>query len=144
MSFSTPLALAQGEIYKCPDASGRQTYTNIQRDTVGKNFSVVSREVSVVPALPAARPTQAKASGGMQSASLGRAESRRKILESELENEEKLLGSAKAKLAEQESVRHGDERNYAKVQERLKSYQETVELHQKNVDQLRREISSAR
>jgi hypothetical protein len=133
-----PLAHAQGEIYKCPDPSGRPTYTNVKRDTAGKNCTMVSREVSVVPALPVARSLQAKAS------TLSRSESRRKILETELESELKLLSDAKQKLAEQEGVRDGGERNYARVLDRLRPYLETVDLHEKNIEQLRRELAAFR
>jgi Domain of unknown function (DUF4124) len=136
----TGLAQAQGEIYKCPDASGRPTYTNVKRETAGKNCTMVSREVSVVPAIPVARPIPAKAAGAL----LSRDESRRKILENELESEQKLLSDARQRLAQQEGVRTGDERNYVRVQERLKPYQETVELHQKNIEQLQRELGNYR
>jgi uncharacterized protein DUF4124 len=136
----TGLAQAQGEIYKCPDAAGRPTYTNVKRDTAGKNCTMVSREVSVVPAIPVARPMQARAAGP----ALSRDESRRKILQNELESEQKLLSDARQKLAEQEGVRLGDERNYVRVQERLKPYQDTVELHQKNIEQLQRELGNYR
>jgi uncharacterized protein DUF4124 len=134
------LVQAQGEIYKCPDASGRPTYTNVKRETAGKNCTMVSREVSVVPAIPVARPIPAKAAGPL----LSRDESRRKILENELESEQKLLSDARQKLADQEGVRTGDERNYVRVQERLKPYQEIVELHQKNIEQLQRELGNYR
>jgi hypothetical protein len=133
-------AQAQGEIYKCPDAAGRPTYTNVKRDTAGKNCTMVSREVSVVPAIPIVRSVQAKASGP----TLSRDESRRKILENELESEQKLLSNAKQALAEQAGTRNGDERNYVRVQERLKPYQETVDLHQKNIEQLQRELVNYR
>jgi len=73
-----------------------------------------------------------------------RDESRRKILENELQSEQKLLSDAKQKLAEQEGTRGGEERNYVRVQERLKPYQDTVELHQKNIEQLQRELGNAR
>ena len=134
-----PFCLAQGEIFKCPDPSGRPTYTNVRRDTVGKNCTMVSREVSVVPSIPAARTVQAKA--GENGA---RGDSRRKILENELESEQKLLSDAKQKLAEQEGVRNGSERNFVRVQDRLKPYQETVDLHQKNIEQLQRELAISR
>jgi Domain of unknown function (DUF4124) len=134
------LAQAQGEIYKCPDATGRPTYTNVKRDTAGKNCTMVSREVSVVPAIPIVRSVQAKASGP----TLSRDESRRKILENELESEQKLLTDAKQALSEQAGTRNGDERNYVRVQERLKPYQETVDLHQKNIEQLQRELVNYR
>jgi hypothetical protein len=135
-----PFGFAQGEIYKCPDGGGRPTYTNVKRDTTGKNCTLVSREVSVVPAQPAT--PRAAGAGVKPENPAARAEGRRKILESELENEEKALAGAKQKLTEQEGIRNGDERNYARVQDRLKPFQDTVEQHQKNIDQLRRELSN--
>lgn len=127
---------ALAEVYKCPDASGRPTYTNVKRDTVGKNCTVVSKEVQVVPAQVPAREKSPVA--------VDRNQNRRKILESELQNEQQLLTDARQKLAEQESVRTGDERNYARVQERLKPYQDAVEQHSKNIDQLRDELGRLR
>ena len=52
--------------------------------------------------------------------------------------------SPQAALAEQESIRSGDERNYARVLERLKPYQDEVGRHQKNVDALRAELNQLR
>jgi hypothetical protein len=69
---------------------------------------------------------------------------RRKILESELQNERQLLSDAQQKLTEQEGIRQGDERNYARVQERLKPFQEAVDLHTKNIEQLRGELGRLR
>lgn len=138
LALALPFGHAQSQVYKCPDASGRPTYTNIKRDTVGKNCTVVSKEVQVMPAQP---PSY----GGSKSpAAVDRNESRRKILESELQNEQQLLADARAKLTEQESIRSGDERNYARVQERLKPYQEAVDLHTKNIEQLRGELGRLR
>ena len=47
-----------------------------------------------------------------------------------------------APLIGQESVRYGDERNYAKVLERLQKYKDAVEVHEKNVESLRRELTN--
>jgi uncharacterized protein DUF4124 len=124
-------AHAQGEIYRCPDGTGRSTYTNVKRETVGKNCTMVTREVSVVPATPVARSIiPAKATGPV----LSRDESRRKILENELESEQRLLTDARQKLVEQ-GAGSGD---------RLKPYQETVDLHQKNIEQLQHELGNYR
>jgi uncharacterized protein DUF4124 len=136
IALAAPYGLAQGEVYKCPDASGRPTYTNVKRDTVGKNCTLVSKEVTVVPAQVPAR--------GQSSAAVDRNQNRRKILESELQNEQQLLSDARQKLTEQESVRDGDERNYARVMERLKPYQAAVDLHTKNIEQLRGELGRVR
>jgi len=136
LALAAPYGLAQSEVYKCPDASGRPTYTNVKRDTVGKKCTLVAKEVSVVPAQAPARATPYSAAPS----SVARNENRRKIIESELENEQQLLSDAKLKLAEQEGTRTGDERNYARVLERLRPFQEAVEQHSKNIEQLRGEL----
>jgi hypothetical protein len=137
LALAAPCGHAQSEVYKCPDASGRPTYTNVKRDTVGKNCTLVSKEVSVVPAQVPARASQSDSPSA-------RSENRRKILESELQNEQQLLSDARQKLAEQEGIREGDERNYARVLERLKPYQEEVSQHTKNIEQLRGELGRLR
>jgi len=137
LALAAPCGHAQGEVYKCPDASGRPTYTNVKRDTVGKSCTLVSKEVQVVPAqIPSARDKS--------SATVDRNNNRRKILESELQNEQQLLSDAQQRLTEQEGIRQGDERNYARVQERLKPYQEAIDLHTKNIEQLRGELGRLR
>src|SRR5712692_1573260 len=88
IAMAAPFGHAQGEVYKCPDASGRPTYTNVKRDTVGKNCTLVSKEVSVVPAQV---PTRTKESSAAPGAVAARDENRRRILESELQNEQQLL-----------------------------------------------------
>lgn len=131
-------AVAQSEIYRCKDGSGRDIYTNVKRDTEGKNCRLVSREVSVVPVPPAvARPTTARADPAR-----ARETDRRRILAEELDGEEKRLAEAKQRLAEQEAIRNGDERNYQKVLDRLKPYMEAVENAEKNVVQLKKELSN--
>lgn len=141
ISLAVPLGHAQSEVYKCPDASGRPTYTNVKRDTVGKNCTLVSKEVSVVPAQA---PTRVAPFSGSSNTSATRSESRRKILESELENEHQLLADARQRLAEQEGSRAGGERSYASAQERLKPYHRAVDQHTKNIEQLRGELGRIR
>ena len=43
---------------------------------------------------------------------------------------------------EQESVRTGDERNYARVLERLQPFKDRVDTHEKNVEALKRELAN--
>ena len=132
VALAAPYGHAQSEVYKCPDASGRPTYTNVKRDTVGKKCTLVVKEVQVMPAQVTNREKS--------SVAVDRNQNRRKILESELQNEQQLLSDARQKLAEQESMRTGEERNFARVQERLKPYQEAVDQHTKNIEQLRSEL----
>ena len=140
-------SMAQPSTFRCVDVNGRSTYTNIKEETAGKKCTVVSREVSVVPADQIAPP--GGAAGKAPAAALksgstaaSRANDRRKILEEELGGEQKRLTDARQKLAEQQGIRTGDEKNYQRVLDRLKPFTETVEQHEKNVEQLRRELSS--
>jgi hypothetical protein len=154
LKFVVSLALALAapawaDTYKCVDANGRPTYTNMKEEAKGKNCSVVMREISVVPAVPAARSAAAnpspagfpKVDPATQKARDG---ARRRILEEELVDEQKALVQAKAELTEQEGIRTGDERNYQRVLDRLQKYKDEVERHQKNVEALKKELGSAR
>jgi len=71
-----------------------------------------------------------------------RDEDRRKILEDELAREQKALDDAKKALAEQQTQRSGDERNYSRVQDRLKPFQEAVATHEKNIASIMQELAS--
>ncbi len=136
------------EIYKCVDGTGRPLYTSEKRDTAGKKCDLVSREINVVPAqqIPVQRPSASNSRSGFprESASdrANAKERQREILEKELATEQQLLAKAQQDLAEQESVRSGDERNYARVLERLQPYKDSLEVHQKNVEALRRELGN--
>lgn len=146
LAFAAP---AWGDTFKCIDANGRATYTNMKEEAKGKNCTVVMREISVVPGVPAPRaapanPTPAgfpKVDPGTQK---NRDGARRRILEEELSGEEKALVQAKAELTEQEGIRTGDERNYQRVLDRLQKYKDEVERHEKNVEALKKELSNAK
>jgi hypothetical protein len=131
------------EIYKCVGANGRPLYTSDRREISGRKCELVSRQINVVPAQKAA-PRSAPGKFPRESAS-ERASAKgrqREILEQELATEQQLLDKARKDLAAQEEVRTGDERNYARVLERLQPYKDNVDLHEKNIDALRRELGN--
>jgi septal ring factor EnvC (AmiA/AmiB activator) len=142
-------ALAQSEVlqttWNCKDAAGRTTLTNVKEETVGKDCKVVSQQrVTTVPSSKAAAKSPAgfpKESAGDRAASKVK---QRETIERELAQEQQMLESARRKLAEQESQRSGDEKNYARVLERLQPYKDAIEVHEKNIAALRREISNLR
>ena len=103
----------------------------------------MSHEISVVPAQPksAAKPPQGFPSESSSARATAK-ERQREILETELAREEGMLEKAQKALDEQQAVRYGNERNYARVLERLQPYKDNVELHQKNIEALRRELSN--
>lgn len=145
---------AQADIFKCVDAEGRTTYTNdrnagrscqrIQQDSTSFGPPPASaRPAARVPAAPTATSPSSFPSIS-QNDQRTRDDTRRKVLEQELATEEAALAQAQAQLAEQESVRHGNEQNYQKVRERLQPFQSKVELHARNVEALRREMRTLR
>ena len=141
--LAAPLAFGQETVWRCVE-KGRSQYTNIKKETTGRDCTVVSREVSVVHSAPAAQPRPAVRPANFPRVDPEtqrlRDDTRRMILENELSAETKSLAAAREKLAEQESVRNGNERNYQKVLDRLQPYQETVERHERNVMALQQEL----
>ena len=131
------------EIFKCRTETGQVTYTNDRRQAERQKCELVTSQINVAP--PFAQPQGRKAQNfpretAGQSASAR--ERQREILERELDSERKALDQARRALAEQESVRTGDERNYARVQERLQPFKDTVENHEKNIQALQRELAN--
>jgi hypothetical protein len=153
-ALAAQIAYAQSsDIYKCTDDSGKPHYTNVKRDAQGRSCTLVTREVSVIPsgASPAsggasksaaAQPTPANFPRVDRDTQKSRDDSRRKILEDELSTEEKSLSRARQDLADQESVRSGDEKNYQRVLDRVQPYKDAVERHERNVSALRKELTN--
>ena len=129
------------EIWRCVDSDGRRHYTNSKRETAGmKQCELVTSQINVAPAQKAARPSSfPRETSADRASAKGR---QRDILQRELASEEAALARARQALAEQEAVRSGDERNYARVLERLQPYKETVENHEKNIQALQRELGN--
>ena len=147
----------QNVVFRCVDDAGRPQYTNVRADTVGRQCQVVQKEITVVPSATLIKPQLALANERAGTSAVtasgtrvdketqkGRDSSRRKILEDELIQEQQMLSHAKNALAQQEGVRNADERNYQRVLDRLKPYQEIVDRHSRNVEALNKEIASAR
>ena len=141
-ALAAPAFAQTTEIYKCLDASGRPSYTNDKRETAGKKCEVVTSQINVAPApKPAARAPRRVSNGtpAERASAKGR---QRDLLEKELATEMQDLAKARQALAEQEAVRSGDERNYARVLERLQPYKDRVETHEKNIEALKRELAN--
>ena len=132
------------EIYKCVDANGRPSYTNDSREAQKQKCEVVTRQVNVAPT-PQGGAKSGRPADFPRESSRDRANARdrqRAILEKELATEQAALAKARQDLAAQEAVRTGDERNYARVEERLQPFKDSVETHQKNIQALQRELAN--
>ena len=160
-----PAANATSHImYECVDANGSKQFTNVPTNPKAcKVLNVGPLNTPPAPATPAqAAPapsaTAGKASPARPSATptpasfprvdretqLSRDNDRRRILENELGNEQRLLDDARKALAAQESQRSADERNYQRVLDRLEPFKQAVKRHEDNIANIRREISNVR
>jgi chromosome segregation ATPase len=132
------------EIFKCRSESGQVTYTNDRRQAERQKCELVTSQINVAP--PFSKPQAARTPSGFPREtardSANARERQREILQKELASEEQALTKARQALAEQEAVRSGDERNYARVQERLQPFKDSVETHQKNIEALKRELAN--
>jgi len=133
-------------IWSCKDKNGKTLLTSLKEDTLDKDCKIVQQQrVTVVPApaKPAAKaPSPSSFPKETVNDRLAARERQRQTLERELAQEQDLLAGAQRKLAEQEASRSGDEKNYAKVLERLRPYRDAVEVHTKNIEALKRELSN--
>jgi len=132
------------EIFKCRNEAGQVTYTNDRRQAERQKCELVTSQINVAPPFtqPQAARKQQNFPRETPSQSANARERQREILERELAAERKALDQAKQALAEQEAVRTGEERNYARVLERLQPFKATVENHEKNIQALQRELAN--
>jgi len=141
---------ARADIWECVDDSGNKRFTNIRSESRGCRLLHVS-PLNTVPATkpkPQPQPQQRATPPGFPrvdgETQKQRDIDRRRILEQELANEQKLLEQARNELAVQDSMRLGSERNYQRVLDRLEPYQRKVKLHEDNIANLRRELAGSR
>ena len=137
-------ALAHADMWKCVDTDGTVRYTNVKGDAKGCKGLTLEPLNTAPPPPRAAQPKPANFPSVDNDTQRQRDAGRRKILEQELSQEQQQLETAKKQLAEQKDVRLGTEKNYARVEERLKPYEDRVKLHEVNVESLRKELSNVK
>ena len=136
--------VADAEMWKCVDQDGNTRYTNVKSDAKGcKALDLDPVNTATAPATKAQQKPANFPSVGADT-QRQRDAGRRKILEQELAQEQQQLELAKKQLAEQQDTRSGSEKNYARVEERLKPYETRVRLHEGNVENLKKELANSR
>ena len=148
--LATGAAQADTTIYKCVDADGRIEFT----DSLKKNCKPLDLPSSIpAPAKARSGPGQGRAPTQTAAAPADfpkvsnylqkqRDDDRRGILNDELRNEEKKLAELRREFNGGEPERQGNERNYAKYQERVAEMKDNIGRAEKNVDALKREIAN--
>lgn len=138
-------AQAQG-IYLCTDAEGRKILTDSYKTgcktlDIANGVSVPApRRAAAAPRAPATSPSDfPKVNDAQQKA---RDSDRREILNEELRTEKKKLAEMKKEFNNGEPERQGNERNYAKYQERVEQMKDSISRAEKNIEALEREIAN--
>lgn len=133
--------VAQAEIYKAIDADGHVTYSSVPLKG-GKKLVLEPLPTMLPQQIPEDFPRVDNAT------QRGRDDTRRKILQDELNAEQKLLDETTQNLqdgeADPEVFKGADGRTYrnvAKYDEKIKPLQEQVDLHKNNVEALKTELS---
>lgn len=143
-------ALAQEKtVYRCPGPPVLYTDAMTPQEAKDKNCRAIEgTPVTVVPATrprpaaaaassPGARPGDARVDPTEQRA---RDSDARRILGDELKREEERLAAMKRDFNNGEPERRGDERNFAKYQERVAEMRAALQRKESDIAALRREL----
>ena len=135
---SKPVVVA-GTTYKCFTESGAKSYFNVVGAPVADPPDTSSRKSAAAAPSPAGFP---KVDPATQK---GRDDVRRKVLGDELATEEKLLAEARTAYADGAPAALPEERsNVEKYRERIARLRQTIDVHEKNVEALKKELASGK
>ncbi len=145
--FGVVAGPSYADMWECEEPGGGKRFTNIKADAKGcKQLTITPNVVSSPPPGGKAASTPSpegfpKVAPQMQQQ---RDSDRKKILETELVNEERNLQVAKKELTEQENTRLGSERNAQRMLDRIEPFQKKVKLHEDNIANLKKELGNIR
>ena len=146
VSWCTPLLFAQGafaEICKYVDAEGNMHYTNIAPEKGWKKLSCGVGEQTRADSSVKGSPTPAGFPKVDADTQRGRDSVRRKVLNDELDTEEKLLAEARTAYGDGAPPPLPEEQKDAqKYANRLSKLRQAVSLHEKNIEALRKELAA--
>lgn len=142
-------AHADGVMYKCVDADGHKEYTDVYHgpqckaiEGTGAITTPPARRAQAGPPRSYASPSPADFPRVDSAEQRARDADRRGILTDELNSELQKLADLRKEFNNGEPERRGDERNYAKYQERVAQLRDDISRSEKNIDALKREIAN--
>ncbi|GAC1414260.1 MAG: hypothetical protein NVSMB6_16390 [Burkholderiaceae bacterium] len=159
VAFPVIPAFAESEIFLCDDGHGSKEYKNTGATKGCKKIDLPG--ITTIPGLPR-KPATLTASARSSSLSTQTSSSpsdfprvdstvqktrdndRKQILQDEMRTEEQKLSDLRKEFNNGEPERRGDERNYAKYQERVATLKNELTRTEKNIDALKRELSNLR
>lgn len=140
-------AFAQSEVYLCVDSNGNREYKNTGATKGCKRIDLpgVTTVPAATPKKPAPQTASAKPSDFPRvndTVQKARDSDRKQILQDEMRTEEQKLAAIRAEYNNGEPERRGDERNYAKYQDRTAALKDDLARTEKNVEALKRELGN--
>lgn len=142
-----PAAWAQGTVCKYIDADGNIVFSNLPPEKGQRKVSCIGGDEPRKGTAPAARGTPAPVGFPKVDADTQRSrdEMRRKVLSEELAAEEKLLVETRSTYANGAPVPLPEEQgNAEKYRERIARLRQSMQLHERNVEALRKELASSK
>ena len=128
-----------GTMYRCMTESGAFSYFNVPGATLADPADSTPRKSATATPTPTGFP---KVDPATQK---GRDDVRRKVLGDELTTEEKLLAEARAAYADGAPAALPEERaNVDKYRERIARLRQSIDVHEKNVEALKKELASGK
>jgi hypothetical protein len=154
LALAHPGARADATVYKCVDKSGHVEFTDVNKsgckalDLPGympaPRAPVPAAAMRQGAGRPAASPAASPASFPRVDSVTQRArdDDRREILGDELRAEEQKLAALRRDFNNGEPERQGNEKNYAKYQERVAQMRDDISRSEKNIEALKRELAA--
>jgi len=144
MIFFVNLAHANSDIYVCLNDRGVKTFGNVGDHKGCKKVDLPGLTIFPATKIKKVGKTFTKTPVDFpkvdDSAQKNRDLERRQILDTELKTEQKKLADLTGEYKNGEPDRLGNERNFAKYQERTASLKQDINRTQQNIDALQREI----
>ena len=136
---SKPVAISSG-LYKCVTASGSDAFFNLQGISGGSGASAPERTVRRTDSPVVSPPGFPRVDGETQK---GRDDLRRKVLSDELSAEEKFLADARAAYGSGAPAPLPEEQADAeKYRQRISRLRQAVQLHERNIEALKKELGN--
>ena len=140
-------AWAQGQVYRCP--GNPESYTNLlsAQEAKDKGCRTIEGAPITVVAPPAVRRPATGPAGAASGAKVDPADQKqrdtdaRKILADELRREEERLAQLQREFNNGEPERRGDEKNFARYQERVAEMKAAIARKEADIAALKREIA---
>jgi hypothetical protein len=132
-----PVTITSG-FYKCSTSSGAEAFFNVPGGAESRGSEGVVSKATTTPTPPGFQRVD-------PATQRGRDDVRRRVLAEELQTEEQLLAEARITYANGAPVPLPEEQSSAdKYRERIARLRQSVQLHERNIDALKKELSNTK